>query len=325
MKKDSIASKFEKSWTVLLVDGKGRVRRIRNFRQKLWAIAGISAGALIVAAVMGVLYGGMVQKQMALSEEADALREEIAVLQQQNELLKVRAVRVEAQAGKTAPSAASTPPPAAPSTAAPAADEAGDTAPSAPALPATAAPPPVVEVPASATPEKKPEQKPEPRVDVEGLKVAYQTDTETIEAQFIIKNTGQGPAGGRAVVVLHTEEGQSALRFALPSVQLRDGRPIGNRGRRFSISRFMTLKLDRKFAEPGTRFTSAMVFAYSLEGKLLLEKEFDVALDIPEKKAPATTATNPEPSENSDTTVAPLGLSLPEPKPESEETKGTQP
>ncbi len=325
MKKNSIASKFEKSWTVLLVDGKGRVRRIRNFRQKLWAIAGLSAGALIVAAVMGVLYGGMVQKQIALSEEADALREEITALQQQNELLKVRAVRVEAQAGKTAPSAASTPPPAKPSIAVPAAGESGDATTSSPAPPVTAAPSPVAEVPVTATPEKKPEQKPEPRVDVEGLKVAYQTDTETIEAQFVIKNTGQGSAGGRAVVVLHTEEGPSALRFSLPSVPLRDGRPVGNRGRRFSISRFMTLKLQRKFAEPGMRFTSAEVYAYSLEGQALLEKTFEVALDIPEKKAPATTAPNPEPPEDSDTTVAPLGLSLPEPKPEPEETKGTLP
>lgn len=323
MKKTSIASKFEKSWTVLLVDGKGRIRRIPNFRQKLWAIAGLSAGALILAAVMGVLYGGMVQKQMALSKEADALREEVTALQQQNELLKVRAVRVEAQAEKTSLSAAPVPPPALPPAAVPVVAEAGTASPASPAPDETAVPSTEPEVPIAEKPEKKPDQKPDLQVDVEGLKLAYQADTETIEARFIIKNTGHGPAGGRVVVVLHTEEGASALRFALPSVPLRDGRPIGNRGRRFSISRFMEMNLQRKFAEPGMRFANAEVYAYSLEGKPLLEKTFDVALDIPEKKAPPAAATSPAPMENNDTTVAPLGLSLPEPKPE--EAKGSQP
>jgi hypothetical protein len=170
----------------------------------------------------------------------------------------------------------------------------------------------------------EPEEKKDPQVDAERLKVEYQPDTETIEAQFIIRNTGQGPAGGRAVVVLQTAGEGSPLRFALPSVPLREGQPVGNRGRRFSISRFMTLKLNRKFAEPGTRFERAMVFAFSLEGKLLLEKAFDVSLEIPEEKPPPSATIVPS-MQLDDTvpTAAPLGLSLPEPK--TEETTGAQP
>lgn len=323
MNKKTIASKFEKSWTVLLVDGQGRIRRIRNFRQKLWAIVGLIAGALLLVAVMGMLYGGTVRKQMALSDEVDALRGEILAIQQENVLLKARAVRMEAKvakpektvgADKTVASAAQ-PAPVAPLRPARASKEAAVTPLVAPVVPAPAALPAVVE---------KPKEKKAPQVDVEGLKVAYLADTENIEAQFVIKNTGQGPAGGRAVVVLHTEEGQSPLRFAVPSVPLRDGQPVGNRGRRFSISRFMTLTLQRKFAEPGTQFVRALVYAYTLEGQKLLEKTFDVALTIPKKETTPEAVIVPfPPLDDTETTAAPLGLTLPAPK--TEESTGAQP
>ena len=322
MKKKTIASKVEKSWTALLVDGQGRIRRIRKFRQKLWAIVGLIAGTLMLAAVMGTLYGGTLRKQMALSDEVDALRGEIVAIQQENELLKARAVRMEAQmtkpeqtvaSGKTVASvsqpAEAVPPPASP------AKQATVAPPAVPATPAPAATPAVVD---------KPKEKKDPQVDVEGLKIAYLADTEDIEARFVIKNTGQGSAGGRAVVVLHTEEGRSQLRFAVPSVPLRDGQPVGNRGRRFSISRFMTLTLKRKFAEPGTQFVGASVYAYTLEGKKLLEKTFDVTLTIPEKEVASDAVVVPfAPLDDTGAAAAPLGLNLPEPKPE--ENTGAQP
>lgn len=328
MPKKTIASKIEKSWTVLLVDGQGRIRRIRNFRQKIWAIVVLVAGALILSAVMGILYGGTVRKQMALSDEVDALRGEIIAIQQENELLKARAVRMEAQVTKPKRALASEqaatsvlqpaqgvqPRPASPSMKAPVAKSAAAATP-VPVAPAPAAEPVVVD---------KPEEEKDTQVDVEGLKVNYRADTENIEAQFVIKNTGQGSAGGRAVVILHTEEGRSPLRFAMPSVPLRDGQPVGNQGRRFSISRFMTLSLQRKFAEPGTQFVRASVYAYTLEGKKLLEKTFDVALTIPEKEASSDAVVDPSrPPDDTGTTVAPLGLNLPEPKPE--ENTGVQP
>jgi hypothetical protein len=308
-----------------LVDGQGRIRRIRKFRQKLWALAAICAGSLLLTAVMATLYGGAVRKQMAIAEDVGSLKEEIASLQQQNELLKVRAVRMEALAAKTGEQTPSSPKvaPAAPAVKPPPPSAAlpEKTEPAAMAAAAAAAKP---EPPPAPAPAEKPEEKKDPQVDAERLKVSYQPESETIKAQFVIKNTGQGQAGGRAVVVLHTADEPTALRFALPSVPLREGRPRGNRGRRFSISRFMTLNLERKFAEPGTRFVRADIFAYSLEGKPLLEKTFDVSLEIPEKKAPAKATIVPSMQlDDTPPTNTPLGLSLPEPEPET--ATGAQP
>jgi len=299
------------------VDGQGRIRRIPHFRQKLWAIIGLSVAALAIAAVMGLLYGGTLRKQVALAETVGTLEKEITALQQENELLKARAVRMEAQAATSekttvpearvasvSPKAEAPPPSAAPKTEGTA---------------SSAVPPPVAK-PAAA----EPEQKKEPQVDVEGLKLAYRADAETIEAEFVIKNTGQGSAGGRAVVVLHADDGSSPLRFALPSVPLRNGQPLGNRGRRFSISRFMTLTLQRKFAEPGTQFVRAVVYAYTLEGKQLLEKPFDVTLAIPEMETvPAAVVAPPPPSADTGRIAAPFGLELPQPEPQ--DPTGAQP
>ena len=319
MKKTTIASKYKKSWTVLLVDGQGRIRRIPNFRQKLWAIVGLSVAALAIAAVMGLLYGGTLRKQMVLSEAVDTLRKEITTLQQENELLKARAVRIEAQA---ATSEKATVPEARVASVSPKVKAAPAPLPTAPKT--GSAEPSAVPAPTAKPAAAEPDQKMEPRVDVADLKLAYLADTETIEAKFVIKNTGQGSAGGRAVVVLHTEEGRSALRFALPSVPLRNGQPVGNRGRRFSISRFMTLTLQRKFAEPGTQFVRAAVYAYTLEGKLLLEKPFNVTLAIPEKAAASEAVTAPAtPSADTGTITAPFGIELPEPEPQ--DPTGAQP
>lgn len=319
-KKNTIASKVDKSWTVLLVDGQGRIRRIRDFRRKLWLLIGFSTGALALAGIMGILYGGMVHKQKTFSDEVDRLTGRIAALQQQNELLKVRAVRLEAltsASGQTtaAKKASTASPPenvATPPQTTLVSQEAAPEPPKAPAATADTAP-------EADTKDAEPETQkaPQPQVDAENLKVDYQAETETITAQFVIKNTGQGSAGGRCVVVLQTEEGRSQLWCALPNVPLREGRPTGNQGRRFSISRFMTLKLERRFAEPGIHFVRAVVYAYTLDGHPLLDKAFVVDLAVPEKEAPPEDAAKPLP------TAAPLGLSLPEP--ETETPAGVQP
>jgi hypothetical protein len=325
-KKTTIAAKVDKSWTVLLVDGQGRIRRIRNFRRKLWMLFGASAVALILAAVMGVLYGTMLKERATLSDNLKTLEEKVATIRQQNELLKARAVRLETQAANV--DSAATGENAAESPAPKVEAEKPQTSPKAP--PSVAADTTTESVPVVQTARAeveavaKPEEKLDPQVDAEGLKIVYRPETETIEAQFVIKNTGQGSAAGRAVVVLYTDEGQSQLHFALPSVPLREGRPIGSNGRRFSISRFMTLNLQRRFAEPDTHFAGAVVYAYTLEGRPLLDKSFDVSLDIPARESLPETTTTPGASPAGPLpNASPLGLDLPEREPET--PTGVQP
>jgi hypothetical protein len=317
MKKRTIASKVEKHWTVLLVDGQGRIRRVPNFRRKMWIVAGLSAGALALALAMGFLYGGKLKEHRALTGEVASLQENLVALRQQNELLKARAVRLEALVPK--PQSEGKDQPASTATSqtiqtAPVVEPTTETPPPQAPAAASAAEPSRAEAAKVETKAEKPEPQKDPEVDAESLKLAYRPESEIIEARFVVKNTGDGRAEGRTAVVLETQEGPSQVRLVLPAVPLREGRPLGNRGRRFSISRFMNVELERKFAEPGTRFTGAVVYAYTLEGRLLLEKSFEVTLDIPEEEPPPPP---PVPA------AAPLGLTLPEPEPE--ETTGVDP
>jgi hypothetical protein len=143
------------------------------------------------------------------------------------------------------------------------------------------------------------EVKPEPVVSVavEDLKVSYQVSEKSLATAFVIRNTGTAQAQGRAVVVLSSTDDDAAPRLTLPPVPLQNDRPRGNRGRRFSITRFMRLNLQRKVAEPGLRFDAADVFVFDMQGKLLQEKSFAVAVSVPAAEpaapAPAVRPTKP--------------------------------
>jgi hypothetical protein len=151
-------------------------------------------------------------------------------------------------------------------------------------------------------------------VVVENFKVTYEAADKTLASTFVIRNTGNSQAQGRAVVVLSANDDGAAPRLTLPPVPLKNNRPRGNRGRRFSIARFMRLQLQRKVAEPGLRYDSADVFVYDMQGKLLKEQTFTVAVEIPapQPAAPAATVTPEEPAaEQADEPAANSILAIP--------------
>jgi hypothetical protein len=299
MKPTPSAAKNESQRTVLMVDGHGQIRTIRKFHQKLRL--GIALAVLSLVAAVGAvgLYIHGLQTQRALEDQITALRAEVAAAQHQKELLLARAIKAETQAApRIAPPASAAPfPPGAP--------ESGSKDISRPAPPATKPePPPPVPVvkkpPPSPAAAPQTDAKPQPVVSVvvEDFKVAYQAAAKALTSTFVIRNTGNSQAQGRAVVVLSTGDEGATPRLSLPPVPLKGNRPHGNRGRRFSISRFMRLKLERKVAEPGLRYDSADVFVFDMQGKLLREQTFTVAVEIPapEPEAPAATVTPEEPA-----------------------------
>jgi hypothetical protein len=281
MKPTQPASLNAPSHTVLMVDGHGRIRTIPKFQQKLRLGIAALVGALLIAGVAGWLYIDGLQTRRALQDQVASLRAEVAAAEHQKELLLARAVRAES---RTAPDARPRTPAAAtaPAAAPPVEDRPPAPTPVVKSEPAQSAEPP-------AAPPK--EVKPEPVVSValEDLKVSYQESEKSLATAFVIRNTGTVQAQGRAVVVLSSKDDDAAPRLSLPAVPLQNDRPRGNRGRRFSITRFMRLSLQRKVAEPGLRFDAADVYVFDMQGKLLQEKSFAVAVSIP-AAAPAAPA-----------------------------------
>ncbi|MDJ0803732.1 MAG: hypothetical protein QNI97_12730 [Desulfobacterales bacterium] len=289
MKPNSTTPASESNRTVLMVDGHGHIRTIRKFHQKLWIGIAVMACCVLLAVGAGWLYVGGLQTQQELRARIDNLRTQLAEVEHQKELLLARAVKAESRitTGESARAPApakddSVPPPstaknerlAAPTAAPKVTAQKKKASPPSPPAPA-AAPPPVVSV------------------DVDKLKVDYDRAAKALSAGFVVRNTGNRQAQGRAVVVLSSSSGEGTPRLSLPPVPLKDDRPRGNRGRRFSITRFMRLKLKRKVAEPGLRFDTADVFVFDMQGKLLQEKTFEVAVSIPAAEPPPAAAAPP--------------------------------
>ena len=310
MKANPQTSPNETNRTVLMVDGHGRIRTIHKFHQKLGIGIALVVIALLVAAGAVWLYADGRQAQTELRQQIDALRAQVAEAERQQELLLARAVKAEARVASGDPqgNASTTPPVTLPD-----ASTKGKDKQPAPKSSAVSAAPPVVDTQAAKPAPPKPEPAPTPEpvigVEVDKFEVVYRETEKSLAANFTIRNTGNTQAQGRTVVVLSSKADGTAPRLTLPPVPLRDDRPRGNRGRRFSITRFMQVKLQRKVAEPGLQFDSADVFVFNMQGKLLQEKNFEVAVRIPEETPPVPAAVvapvapaTPGPDQNPDQT-----------------------
>ena len=295
MKANPQTAPNETNRTALMVDGHGRIRTIHKFHQKLGIGIALVALALLAAAGAFWMYADGLHRQAELREQIDALRAKVAEAEHQKELLLARAVKAEARFASNDAEGSSSSTPRVTPPAASAKAKARRPAPNSSTATAAVSPPAVVPKTTPAPAKPKPAPKPEPviGVAVDKFQVGYQETEKSLTADFIIRNTGNTQAQGRTVVVLSKKDNATAPRLTMPPVPLRDDRPRGNRGRRFSITRFMKVKLQRKVAEPGLQFDSADVFVFDMQGKLLQEQTFEVAVSVPEEKPPAPVAAEP--------------------------------
>jgi hypothetical protein len=286
MNKGANQLKPEASWTVLLVDGHGRIRKIPRFRQKMIALG---FGVLTVFVLGTVAISLYARTRHNLSAMATALQEretQIDGLQTQNELLLARVVKAES---RREAAAADAPPASEKAASLPVTTaEKPPAAAAKPPLPRTAspaaAPSPSAEPPKSQAAAENAQGREAPmEVAVDRFEADYHEEQQALVTRFVIRNTGETHAEGRTVVVMRAGDG---LDLTLPPVPMRDDSPLGSRGRRFSIARFMTMELERQVAEPGMHFDSAEVFVFDNQGALLMQKTFDVAVSVPARRAP---------------------------------------
>jgi hypothetical protein len=288
MNKAATQLKPEAHWTVLLVDGHGRIRKIPRFRQKMMAL-GIGVLAVLVLGVMAIsLYLRSRHELERLAATIAEQETQVVDLQKQNELLLARVVKAEAgtPAEAAVALAGNTQGAAPPSAAAPKPAEAPAKAPPSRSAAPAKVPVPAMEPPApkAAAPATQGSEAPM-TVAVDRFEADYRADQHALVTRFVIRNTGEGHAEGRTVVVMRAGDG---LDLTLPPVPMRDDNPLGTRGRRFSIARFMTIELERQVAEPGLHFDTAEVFVFDNQGALLTQKAFDVAVSVPTRRAPQT-------------------------------------
>jgi hypothetical protein len=118
------------------------------------------------------------------------------------------------------------------------------------------------------------------KVDVEIVSVQHDPGESELKVRFKIKKIlpPKGPVKGRTVFILKADQSDQGTWVTSPSVELVDGRPTGERGQRFSIVRFRVAEFKLEGQTTPQLFKTATVFVYTMEGDLLLEKDFDITV-----------------------------------------------
>jgi hypothetical protein len=152
---------------------------------------------------------------------------------------------------------------------------------------------------AAAQPAAEPER---PAVALAAFKITHDAAEQTLMARFRVKNTGSSaaPVGGRCVVVLKSDTLEPKRWLAMPGVALVNGRPDGNRGQAFRISRFKDMQIKTRGVTDPSVFDTAAVFVFDTGGTVILETDFPVNFPAPEPVSPSTPPPGPQPADTSD-------------------------
>ncbi|MBE9547548.1 MAG: hypothetical protein IMF10_08690 [Proteobacteria bacterium] len=116
-------------------------------------------------------------------------------------------------------------------------------------------------------------------VAVENLKTSFDRINNACIFSFTLKNKKEDNVtiSGRSFVVLKPDSADSESWRVYPKFTLKNGRPQNfRRGERFSIARFKTMKGKFRKIPIQDSYDSITVFIFSNDGALILEEEIDL-------------------------------------------------
>lgn len=144
--------------------------------------------------------------------------------------------------------------------------------------------------------------------------LTHNAGDKTLMARFRVKNTGDSssPVAGRCVVVLKTGREDQGSWLTMPRVKMVDGRPEGNRGQAFRISRFRDMEIKARGVADPSGYESATVYVFDTSGNMLLEETVSVSLPGPPTEAEAPKPATDSHEEPAGETVTPESASPPE-------------
>ena len=139
----------------------------------------------------------------------------------------------------------------------------------------------------SKPPKPKPEIKPasqeiQPKISVaaEKLTTTFDTNANLLRVEYVLRNTGEKnkPISGHTLIVLKKAGQNPDTWLVLPSVPMAAGKPKGAEGYFFSIYNYRTIRFRIPNLSDTDHFTEAVVYVFSKEGDLVLEKQFTVSV-----------------------------------------------
>jgi len=274
-------TKRSRYWSVMLVGDHGRVIPFRHFKA-LTVGVGIALilciGALIL---LGVMYAHQRQKIITLQENLMETRAQTAKFRDEKDLYLTQLIALQKQTGELAQNSP---------------DEKESLKESAQLE---------VEAPDRQNPNKveqepdeqkneTPAPKEEPKVkwsaDIRNFSVSFDNQQQILKAQFRIYNTSRPKKTlvGRTVVVFKASDDPPIQWAVVPEVPLRDGKPVGNKGKSFRVNNYRTETFKSWRRKNSAEYETASIYIFSEQGELIANQEmpFNVDYSPPEPVAP---------------------------------------
>lgn len=301
------STKRDRYWSVMLVGDQGRIIPFRRFKGIAIGVVGSLVLAVLVIVGLSIAYMWQTDRIDQLDSALKETNQQMAKLRDERDLLVAKMVVTNKQPISEQENQLSSTDTDSPvqKDAKRAAQPASAVDPSKTA--ASVKPPQEKEQQVQKAPEKK---KPAPPVrfgaDIRRFNIDYQTRQNLIKCVFRIYNTSKPKQAlsGRSVVVFKNLDEPPIKWLAVPQVQLIDGVPNGNQGKSFKINNYRTMTFKAYGLKPPVRFNTASVYVYTGDGKLLLNREIPIDIDVP-VPAPPTPA-KPAPTEPQATQPPPV-------------------
>lgn len=268
-----------KKWNILFIGEDGRVVTVKHFKG---IVAGVTMSLTILVAAVAVLYyqyQNRTQLVGALKNAMTDVAEENRDLKEEKDQMLARLAILESElkvhAAPAAPQGVDTPQ----DSGAPLQDAGSEPAPLTRAdvekeqkkLPGEAAPD---------AQEGSGDGAPPISIANMNLIVCQDPDADFMRVEYKVMNTGakDAPVAGRSVIVLKGDNMNPEDWIVLPNVPLLDLKPTGERGKRFRIYNFRTLKYQVTPPADKGRFENATIFTYTEDGKLLMERDYPLEM-----------------------------------------------
>ena len=112
------------------------------------------------------------------------------------------------------------------------------------------------------------------------LIVCQDPTSDYMRVEYKVINTGakDAPVVGRSIIILKANNMNSEDWIVLPNVPLSDLKPSGERGKRFRIYNFRTIKYKVPSSAVKGRLETATIFTFTEDGTLIMERDYPIEM-----------------------------------------------
>ena len=278
----------------MLVGDDGRIIPFRRFKGIAATVIGLTVLAMLAVLVLGIVYVRQGRQISRMREDLEKAQQQAARLRDEKDVLLAQLV----VSGKLQPKTESA---TEKKSEGDASDAAEPESPPTDRLESEATPPGEPDTPEKDTAPES--QDVELAADIRQFEVTYAPERSLLQASFRIYNVSRPkvPLSGRIVVVFKKQSDSPIRWLAVPSVQLKNGKPGGSHGQAFSINNYRTMQFKAFGQKPPISFDTASVFVFSAKEDLLLNEDFGFKIDYrpppePDVQAAPEEKTPPQPS-----------------------------